>query len=423
MKIGSVLVDVSPKTEVSLAGFGNPARKYLGVHDPIMLSCTVIEQDGVKVAIMTGDVLGFDHSLLVSVREEIEAKTGIPKNNILFNASHTHSGPTTYVFANPRSGAYIEEYGKYFYEQVVETVVKADADLEDGELYFGTGICYGIGGNRRNISTGVYHFAPYEAGPRNDEVTVLKAVCGGKLKALLYNFNCHPSTIGFDTASADYPGVARRILREKFDCVCGMLQGCCGNIRARTVNDSGQGYRGGTYEDIERFGAMLASTVSKVLDRPMKKVEGPIAAQMTYFSLPLSEKAPKEYYESMIDEKKSGWFGSYSYQYYTAHYDELLTERDYSVQCIDFGSALSFVALEGEVCVEYDFNIKAMAPDRHIVVCGYSNGLPGYICPEDMYPYGGYEPKDSTLGYLIHEGFRPENEKLILVKCRELICK
>jgi len=114
MKIGSAIKDVSPFSHVVLAGFANPDRVYRGNHDPIYVTATVFEQDGVKAAVVTADVLCFDHALLIPVRESVCQKTGIPKENIMFNATHTHSGPTTYISPNPACGVVDEEYTPFF---------------------------------------------------------------------------------------------------------------------------------------------------------------------------------------------------------------------------------------------------------------------------------------------------------------------
>lgn len=420
MRIGASLIDVSPKCDVFLTGFGNPNRKYLGVHDPIYISCMVIENDCEKIAFVCGDVLGFDHRKLIDVRAEILEKTGIAPQNVLFNASHCHSAPETLLYINQKLGAYVAEYADFFYEKTVEAVVSANADLADGELYWGTAQCYGIGVNRRNMSTGSYSFTPYEDGLRNDEVTLLKAVCNGKIKALFYNFTCHPSVIGFDYASADYPGVCRRLLREKYDCVPAMMQGCCGNIRGRTINEKGDEFRAGTYEDIEHFGTLLAESVARILDAPMQRIDGSLRAAMTYFTVPLADKLSKAQYAIAAEDPNETAFNQWAYQYYVENYDALPEDMQYSSQRIDLGDAVSFWGLPGEVCVEYDYAIKKMLPDRHVAVCGYSNGNPGYICTEEMYAQGGYEPDGSAEVYLITEGFRPENETLILSKSKEL---
>ncbi len=420
MRIGSAKTDISPKCKINLTGFGNPNRQHLGTHDPIYLTCTVIEQDGVKAAFLSGDVLGFDAEKLPAIRKEISDKTGIEPINILFNASHTHSAPETLGWVNQRLGAYVAEYGDFFYKAVVDTVVSANEDLQEGELYWGTIDCYGIGVNRRKIIDGKCNFLPNETGIRNDEVTVLKAVCGGKIKSILFNHSCHPSTIGFDYVSADWPGVARRIVSEKYDCVAGFLQGCCGDIRVRTTNASGQDWHWGEYEDIERFGALLASRIDALLSRPMKKVEGAILTKYSAFDLPLLDKLPREDYAKKAADESVPLFNRWAYEFYAENYDTLPTTRPYSVQRIDLGDKLTFWGLEGEVCTPYCFNIKAMMPDRHVVVCGYSNGNPGYIFAEDMVPQGGYEPIDSRDVYLLGEGFKYDIERTILKKCEEI---
>jgi len=420
MKIGSCMTDVSPKGQASLTGFGNPNRKFLGIHDPIYVTATVIENNGCKVCFVTGDALGFDHGKLSAVRAEIAAKAGIAPDHILFNASHTHSAPRVLDVLNDGVGEYIAEYSDFFYAAVVESVVNANEDLEEGELFWNTIDCYGVGVNRRQTKNGKYVGGPDEDGIRNDEVTVLKAVCGDKIKAILFNFACHPSTIGFDYASADYPGVARRILKEKYGCVPAFLQGTCGDIRVRTTHDSGHFWRGGTYDDIERFGTMLAARVEEALSRPMQKVEGKLSSEISVFTLPLLEKAPLAEYEAKANDEKLIPYLRIGYRYYADNYDSLPTERIYSVQRIDLGDKLSFWALEGEVCTGYDLNIKAMQPDRHAAVCGYSNGMPGYIFTEDMFPIGGYEPIDSAICFLLVGGFRPEIERVILKECEKL---
>ncbi len=420
MRIGSAKTDICPKCKIHLTGFAAPNRQHLGTHDPIYLTSTVIEQDGVKVAFVSGDVLGFDRDKLIAVRKEIADKTGIEPINIMFNASHTHSAPETLGWINQTAGAYVAEYADFFYEAVVDTVVSANADLEEGELYWGTIDCYGIGVNRRNLVDGKYVFAPIEKGLRNDEVTVVKAVCGGKIKSVMFNYSCHPSTICFDYVSADWPGVACRIVGEKYNCVAEFLQGCCGDIRVRTVDDSGHDWRAGTYDDIEKFGSLLASRVDALLSRPMKKVEGKISTKFTSFDIPLLDKLPREVYAERAKDESRSLSNRWASNFYAENYDTLPDARPYSAQRIDLGDSLTFWGLEGEVCTPYCFNVKAMMPDRHVVVCGYSNGDPGYIFAEYMVPQGGYEPVDSRDPYLLGEGFRYDIERIILKKCEEI---
>ena len=421
MKIGVWKQSISTELPIHLTGFGNPNRKFTGVHDDIYAAALVLEEQGKQIAIVTADVLGFDRKRLQYVRSLIAEWTHIAEDAILFNASHTHSAPQVLIDCNPGIGAYEAEYAEQFYDTLVETVCKAAADLEEGELYRGETECYGIGVNRRRIVNGEYQFAAFEDGVRNDEVSVLKAVCGSKVKAVLFQFTCHPSTTGFDEISADYPGVARKAVEDQYPGAAALfLQGCCGNIRIRTVQEDGIRFRSGTYEDVQFFGSKLADKVLAVLNGDMVPVSGELGYQMENFAVPLKEKSEIEVYQKKAEEELSR-HEHFAFEHYVKYYDMLPTQLPYSIQRIDLGAELSFFALEGEVCIEYDYHMKRLLPNRHVITAGYSNGMPGYICTADMYPYGGYEPAGSTVCYLVPNGFDPAIEQVILDHANRLV--
>ncbi len=414
MKIGVCKQCISTTLPVHLTGFGNPNRKFTGVHDDIYAAALVLEEQGKQVAIVTADVLGFDRKRLQYIRRLIAERTNLAEDAILFNASHTHSAPQVLIDCNEGIGGYLAEYAEQFYQTIAEIVCKAAADLEEGELYRSEAECYGIGVNRRRVIDGTYRFAAFEDGVRNDEVSVLKAVCNNKVKAVLFQYTCHPSTTGFDEISADYPGVARAAVEQQYPGAAAMfLQGCCGNIRIRTVKEDQIAFRSGTYEDVQFFGSKLANTVLNVLKEKMSPVEGPFGCRIDHFNVPLQPKKPLKEYQKMLEEGKLSYHEQMAVEYYVKYYDVLPDQIPYSIQRMDLGDDLTFFALEGEVCVEYDHYMKHLLPGRHVVTAGYSNGMPGYICTADMYPYGGYEPDGSTTCYLLPNAFDPSIEQVI----------
>ncbi len=423
MKIGVAKRCISTDNpDVRLAGFGNPKRVFAGMHDDLWVRALALENGGKTVAFVTGDVLGFESARIEELRAPIAAKTGLSVNDILFNASHTHSAPNVMRGANPKIGAYLAEYADWFYDQVVEVLADACADLEEGTLEAGFADCYGVGINRRRMTTGRYEFAPYEAGLRRDEAAVLRAVCGGRVKAIVAKLTCHPSTIGFDYGSADWPGVARRILEERNPGATALyLQGCCGNIRVRTVQDPQNMdttvFRGGTYDDIERFGALLADAAQSVLDGKMEPVAGAFSARKIRFDLPLQDKADRAVYAAKMEGDS---LEADANRRYFENYDALPPALPYTLQRIDLGDTLTFVAMEGEVVAEYEYHMDGIFPERKVVTLGYSNGNPGYVCTAEMYQYGGYEPVGSADCYFLREGWRPENEAVFLENARRL---
>lgn len=417
MKIGVAKRCTNTTLPVRLAGFGNPKRTFLGIHDDIWVRAMVIEQDGRRLAIVTGDALGFEHDRIASIAPVVYEKTGIPVGNILFNASHTHSAPQVQTTATPTIGAYLPEYADWWYEQVVQVIVEANDDLEEGTLSYGFTDCCGIGVNRRRMSKGYYEFAPYEEGLRNDETLIMKAECGGKLKAVVMKYSCHPTTVGTDYASGDYPGAARALVEARNPgTMAFFLQGCCGNIRVRTVKDNE--FSGGDFTDVERFGTLLADAAAKVLAGPMTEVRGDISARKIYFELPIQPKKDKAFYEEGAGSANAldAWIA----KWYVDNYDTMPDAKPYSMQRLDIGDALSIIGMEGEVCVEYEYHMAKLFEGRKVVTTGYSNGNPGYICTAAMYPEGGYEPEGSCVCYYNREGFEPKNEELILAQAEKL---
>src|SRR6185436_5478345 len=64
-----------------------------GVLDDLYSKALVIEQNGVKVAVVECDLLSLPRQTVLAARQLIEKQTGIPAANILIAATHQHTGP------------------------------------------------------------------------------------------------------------------------------------------------------------------------------------------------------------------------------------------------------------------------------------------------------------------------------------------
>src|SRR6185436_3418877 len=64
-----------------------------GVLDDLYSKALVIEQHGVKVAVVECDLLSLPRQTVLAARQLIEKQTGIPAANILIAATHQHTGP------------------------------------------------------------------------------------------------------------------------------------------------------------------------------------------------------------------------------------------------------------------------------------------------------------------------------------------
>jgi len=94
IKVGTGKASITPPIGVPLAGFG--ARKGApsqGVHDSLFARVIAI-QSGEKTACLLGfDALIFNPPLARILEDSAKARFGLHADQILFTATHTHSGP------------------------------------------------------------------------------------------------------------------------------------------------------------------------------------------------------------------------------------------------------------------------------------------------------------------------------------------
>lgn len=399
---------ITPGAGIDLAGFGRLDRKNIGVHDDIHVTSLALKQAGKCVLIICADIIGFGFQLTRDLKNEINKRYGISDDEILLSASHTHSGPQTLENMLVTLGKPNDKYISFFKDTVLKSVDEALSNMEKVSIYFGKTEC-DFGVNRRLIIDGKAQFMPNEEGPADNEVTVLKIMKGDSVKAVLFNYTCHPSTIGDDYVSADFPGEAKKLIEQELgkdnETVALFMQGCCGNIRTRTVD--GNKFRSGTWDDVKNFGSELGSVVVSLCKSEMKElteknVENPdfsvISTDIEYLELPFKGIKTKE------ELQKIAQSGNVHERLWAenmlANYNTLKDTITFTIQKVQLNPELIIIAMGGEVVVEYGLYAKNVAPEKTIIAVAYSNGLAGYITTDIMFQQGGYEPDGSTIYYL-----------------------
>ena len=89
------------------------------------------------------------------------------------------------------------------------------------------------------------------------------------------------------------------------------------------------------------------------------------------------------------------------------------------VQAIRVGD-FCVVGIAGEVFTEIGLQIEEAAPGP-VLMLGTTNGNAGYICTEESYTDGGYEPSYSWMLYTHPAPFLPVNERLIIEAGRAVV--
>ncbi len=215
--------------------WGYTPRPNRGSFDPLFARIFVFDSGSRRLALVTLD-LGrtFAVPRLDALRRRAAADAGIEE--IVFVASHTHSGP---YLRDSYEGGWPEWQGRVL-DQIAEGLTDAAKDLFIARVGFGRGQVE-IGHNRRWIeadgSVRMLWANPerIETTPVDPEVLVLRIDDPrGQTRAVLVGYACHPVVFGPDNLrySADFPGVMASTVRSRLtgDPVVGFLQGAAGDI-------------------------------------------------------------------------------------------------------------------------------------------------------------------------------------------------
>jgi hypothetical protein len=146
LRVGAAAAELVAENSMIIGGGieGGPSQ---GQEGQLRAVAVVLEKPGqAKAAIVACDVLMLNRDLLDPVVEELAAKTGIPPENILINATHTHHAPSTVTVHGYKRD---EEFCRRTQRGIVEAVVRANENLEDGKFEFRLGEESSFGQNSR----------------------------------------------------------------------------------------------------------------------------------------------------------------------------------------------------------------------------------------------------------------------------------
>lgn len=383
-KAGVAKVNITPKQSMWLSGYGARNRPSEGTLHEIWAKALAFEDaNGRQAVLVTSDLLGFPKNMSDPIRNRIEARFGLSKEQILLNSSHTHTGPS--LPRTPPHREHVEEYGKMLEDQIVELVGEALQSLEPARIYAENGLAR-FAVNRRNNPEGRLHELSELAGPSDHSVPVLKVEnSAGELIAVAFGYACHPTVLSFYKWSGDYPGFAQIELEKTYPGATALFfQGAGADqnpLPRRTVPLA------------EQYGKELTAAVKRVLSEEMRPLAASLSTAYTevelHFANPPTEerlleiaKGNSDYPEeeirtaqSLLDDLEQG--------------ESLMTSYPYPLQVWLLGDQ-PIMSLGGELLVDYAIALKRIF-GQHTFVLGYSNDYMGYIPSARVLEEGGYE--------------------------------
>jgi len=396
-------VNITPPLGITLIGsYGKPSDSVM---DDLYAKALVLSDGRETVAIISADLLYTPLEEIANpVRAILTEKLGIPRQNIMVCATHTHSGPEVFTRSKlpPKSRVPVSDLAQSYLQILVrkmaDAALIAHQNLKDVKIGAAVGEAPEVAFNRRPVAkdgrvkttftlppevvatrriepTGDGHArvaftldsggAPLEFGRVDPRVFALRVEdANGRIVGSVVNFGCHPVSIypqSPTVISADYPAFVTRAVEQAEGGISLFLLGLAGNVVPiqRGVQPREQIGKAIGGEAVRKL-QFVATNDDVRLRGLCREVTFPIKA------------APA----AQADD---------------AAWRPVKTE----IQVLRLGD-IYVLGLPGEVLVEVGAAIREKAGIEELLIATVTNDTIGYVCHGLAYDQGGYEAEAAT---------------------------
>lgn len=409
-QVGLAATDITPAQPLPMAGYAAREAPFESVADPLSAKALAIQDgNGERALLITADLLGFTRERSEAICARLQEATGIRREQVILNASHTHAGPlvagSLLTRATPATRRRIEAYIRTMESKIVVAGRKALKDLRPARLSWGRGVA-GFVMNRREFTERGVILGTNASGPADRTVPVLRVDApDGALRAIVFGAGSHCTTLtgGNLKISGDYAGVAQKLLEESLPGVLAMfMTGCAGDANP---------YPRGTLDLARRHGGELAAAVREVLDGELAPVRGPLRTEFRTVDLPLESHKRRQIETMQAGAPSYRRFFTEGALAKLDRGESLLRTYAAPLALWQFGQDLTLVAYSGETVVDYVRLAQERLGPLKLWVSGYNNDVFGYLPTARILREGGYETRGLYVDYGL---FRPSVEEVVM---------
>ena len=226
LKAGWAKKEIVPPARFPMAGYLARQGNSRGALDSLYIRALALEQGKWRGCILTADLLMLSSVQAGSIRRRIAEATGVPAQNVILSATHTHSGPLVdtgpFRLSRGRGGIRAEKFSREIEHLFVAAAIEARAGLKTVQAHFSHFLVRGLATDRNN-----------PAREREQTVFLIRFDTNAE-SAVFCLFPCHPTVLGADNRyySGDLHGeIARRFERQHGFAL--VANGPCANISTR----------------------------------------------------------------------------------------------------------------------------------------------------------------------------------------------
>lgn len=350
-RVGAARRVITPDPLLPVSGGVGIPKKTVEKKGELFARAIVLEKGTTRIAIVSIDNLGWTSALGDRSRALIR---GIPAENILIGATHTHSAPDAYGFPDETGKSYADlRYLDWCAQQIADAVNEAVGRLEPAALKIA------VGEARGKIAYNYY--APELYDPR---CGVMQAVGRtGKVLATLVNYAIHPEVIGSGRGilSPDLCGPLYDRIEAQTGGVAIFMNGAQGGMVTADVRRP-DGTEANTWEECIRIGTLLADESLRIIADAAEQKDPQLYCAARKIRFP-------------IDSDMMRYILQHSpIPISSARGDSITTTLNY----LEIGTA-KVITIPGEALPNIGYYLKRKMDTAHPFLFGLTNDAFGYI--------------------------------------------
>lgn len=419
LQAGAATSNITPPLgELIVGGFSPvPADE---VHDELHARAIVLDDGKTKLAFVLCDNVGIPREVYDAAKKQITEATGIPIENQLMAATHTHSATSARSANAVVYESKLNDYQNFLVSRIADCVRMANKRLEPAKIGWGSAHepsqlfnrrWYVVDeADRRNPFGGVDQVRMNPgagglmrpAGPIDPQVSFVSIQSAtGRPIAVLANYSLHyVGGVPGRTISADYFAVfanylAKLLETDKFEKpFVGILSnGTSGDVN--NINFQNRGKRYESFQKMQEVGELIASrvhasmkeisyqdtwTLEAKTEELTLRVRKPDAAMLSYVNQILAKPTQEKPFH--VHER--------TYAERVRQLAESPEEVRVLLQTFRIGT-LGIAAIPFEVFTEIGLEIKDKSPLKSTFTIELANGSYGYLPTPSQHELGGYE--------------------------------
>ena len=408
---------ITPEAPVPLAGYGNTDRRISQtVLDDITASVIALtDEKGMTILFINTDTTRAYDNVVDPGREMISLATGLPVDQIIWGATHTHSGPDMSATSNEN----IVEYNQMVILRVIEGCKEALADRKPAKMYIGHVEAEGLNFVKHyqhtladgtvqyfgdNFGSAVYDSTTTHTTQADPTMHIMQIKREGGKEIVLANWRAHPQLTGGGTKtdmSADYVGAFREALEAQYDCHFIYFQGACGNLNPKSRLQE-ENYT----TDYKTHGAKLAEYCMEGLQNTVEVSSYDFKLTPITFTGQVNHSQDSMYYHaqeiaalwsatsdnSLCTEtgKPYGIRSPYHASSIIAKY-KMGETWDLNLYAISLCDEVAIVTAPNELFDTNSMWLEENSPYAHTFTFGYTNGHQLYVPSQQAFDYSCYE--------------------------------